>query len=136
MGGLPYSTFTHYAPTTVRIGMSLVFFLFAFKQLQDPTNFIGYLPEFIYMAFLDNMQFLETLIIINAISEIILGAFLLAGLYTRIAAFLLAVHLAAITLSLGFTLDGIRDFGLTCATISIWLHGPDSLSLDKKWRKL
>lgn len=129
------SFFHKIAPLTLRVGMSLVFFLFAYFQLRDPTNFIGYIPEFIYMANIHNIDFLLTLIKINAILEIILGTFLLLGLFTRTVSFLLFIHILLITLSLGFTLDGVRDLGLTFAMLAIFLNRRDAFSLDTYWRK-
>lgn len=119
-----------YAPIILRIGMSLVFFIFAYMQLTDPYNFIGYLPDFLF-----DTGFARQIVYANAIFEILFGLLLILGLFTRLAAFLLAVHLAVITYEIGFRMDGIRDFGLTVATFAIWLNGPDAWSLDKKWRK-
>ncbi len=56
----------------------------------------------------------------------------MAGLLTRIAAFILALHLAIITIELGYGETAVRDFGLTFATLSIALGGPDQWSLDQK----
>jgi uncharacterized membrane protein YphA (DoxX/SURF4 family) len=61
----------------------------------------------------------------NGAFEIVFGLCLMFGIYIRVAATLLAIHMAAIALSLGLNTTGIRDFGLTMATFSVALYGKD-----------
>ena len=46
------------------------------------------------------------------IVELILGTLLIIGLYTRIVAFIMAIHLALVVASLGFNEIAARDIGL------------------------
>ena len=120
--------YKRYTPAILRWGISLVFLWFGFNQLTDASVWTIFLP-----SFASSLPFsLETLIMINGTFEIIFGILLIIGLFTRIVAFILAIHLAGISYTLGFNAIGIRDFGLTIATLSIALNGPDRFSLDAK----
>ncbi len=115
-----------YAPSVVRIGLSLVFIWFGLNQLLYPLNWTGWVPMGI-SAMMDSHR----IVLINGIFEIIFGVLLLIGLFTRVISFLLALHLLSITFFIGFNEIGVRDFGLTLALVSIFLNGPDALCLDK-----
>lgn len=119
-----------YAPVVLRIGMSLVFLWFGISQLIDPTNYIGYLPEFLF-----NSSFAHSFVIGNGIFEIIAGLLLLLGFFVRPIALLLALHLAVITFELGYGEVAVRDFGLTLATLSIALGGNDIWCLSTRFKK-
>jgi uncharacterized membrane protein YphA (DoxX/SURF4 family) len=118
------------APVILRYGLSLVFIWFGINQLLNPSNFLGYLPNFIFSS-----DYASTFVIINGLFEIILSLFLIAGKFTRIVAFILSLHLIGIIFELGYGEVAIRDFGLLVATLSIMFYGPDSLSMDKRRRK-
>ena len=120
-----------YAPVIVRIGMSLVFLWFGFNQLVDSQSWLGWLPDWAYALPLGPL----TLIFLNGLFEVILGGLLLAGLFTRIVAILLSLHLIGIAIAVGYNDVAIRDAGLSLATFSVFLQGPDMLCLDTKWRK-
>jgi uncharacterized membrane protein YphA (DoxX/SURF4 family) len=78
----------------------------------------------------------ETWVHINGSMEIVFGLCLLFGFFTQVSALILAAHLAIITLDVGiFTSIGVRDFGLTIATISIFLNGISNFSLDSYFQK-
>lgn len=115
----------------LRIAMSLVFLYFGFMQASSPLDWAGFVPDFLLGFGLSANNF----VMMNSILELTLGTFLLFGLYTRISSFILALHLLGITLSIGFSPIGIRDFGLTIATFVVFLNGVDKLSLDKKISK-
>lgn len=115
----------------LRISMSLVFLYFGFQQVSSPDSWIGFVPQFLTGAILTA----NNLVVLNGIVELSLGLFLLLGLYTRFSSFILAIHLFGIALSIGISPLGIRDFGLSLATLVIFLNGSDNYSLDKKFRK-
>lgn len=116
-----------YSNLILRIGISSVFLWFGINQLVDQSYFLGYLPDFIL-----NSPYQLILVKLNGLFEIILGLFLLLGLFTRIVSFILFLHLLAIIYSLGYNDIAIRDFGLAVATLAIFLHGKDDFSLDSK----
>lgn len=69
-----------------------------------------------------------TLILGNAIFELLFGVALLLGLYTRLVAGILTLHLAHIVTIVGYNAIGVRDFGLTLAMFSVFLDtAQDSL---------
>lgn len=119
-----------YNSQILRYTIAAVFLYFGISQATNPANFIGYLPNFLFES---NMA--QTIVLVNGIFEIIASILLIIGLKTKIVAWLLAIHLGAITFEMGFTQTGARDFGLTMATIIIALQGPDNWCLDYKMRK-
>ncbi|MDP2704854.1 MAG: DoxX family membrane protein [Patescibacteria group bacterium] len=117
-----------FAPVVVRIGVSLVFLWFGFSQIGNPSTWFGFLPDWIPMSY-------QTIFIyINGGFEIVFGTLLLLGVFTRVAALLLALHLAGIVVTVGYSAIGVRDFGLTLATLSVFLHGPDAFTIDSRSR--
>lgn len=119
-------SFKEYGPAVLRIAMALVFFYFAINQIIAPADWTGYLPEF-----LQDTSNPVMFIYANAIFEIIFGTLLILGIFTRLTAFLLGIHLLGISITLGWTAVAIRDYGLAFATLAIVLNGPDKLCLKK-----
>ncbi len=109
----------------VRYAIALVYLYFGISQLIHPESFTFFIPQTL-SALVDPVL----LIYFNAGFEILFASLLILGKYTRISAFLLFVHLFFITLSLGFTQNGVRDFGLTMATLAVAIHGPDAWCLE------
>ena len=115
-----------YSPIIMRISIALVFLWFGFNQIFLPEDFLGYLPDFT-SSFNPSL-----LILLNGCLEVILGIFLILGLFTRLASFILAIHLLGIMFSLGYNEIEVRDFGLMMAAFAIFLHGEDEWCLDIK----
>jgi len=120
-----------YAKPLLRIAMSLVFLYFGFQQVYSPDNSTGFVPELLTSTIITA----NNIVILNGIVELSLGLFLIIGLYTRFASLILALHLFGISFSLGFTPLGVRDFGLSFATLAVFLNGPDQYTLDAKFAK-
>jgi len=121
-----------FSPVLLRIGVSLVFLWFGTNQLSDPTNWVAYVPQ----SIVDISHVSVTVIVyLNGIFEIVAGAALLLGIFTRTAALLLALHILDITLIVGLDATGVRDFGISIATVCVWLNGMDWLSLDRYMRR-
>ena len=119
-----------YAPILLRYCIALVYLWFGISQVLNPKDFIGYLPDFLF-----NSGYANTVVLANGIFEIIAAILLITGLFTRIIALLLGLHLLAITVEVGYGEIGVRDFGLTIATITVALWGEDDWCLSKKWKK-
>ena len=136
-----------YAPILIRISISLVFLWFGISQVINPESFFGYIPQWIYphsveiihehaLQSMHNFPLTPHLIIMsNGVFEIIFGFLLLLGLFTRLDALVLSLHMILIILNIGYNDIAIRDLGLLMATISIVLYGPDKWCLDKKRKK-
>jgi len=117
-----------YARPLLRIAMSLVFLYFGFQQVYSPDNWTGFVPKFLTNTIITA----NNIVVLNGIMELSLGLFILIGLYTKFSSLILAVHLFGISFSLGLTPLGIRDFGLSFATFSVFLNGADEYTLDYK----
>ncbi len=117
------------APTVVRVAISLVFLWFGLTQIFNPQMIAAYAP-----VWAENFPLGGTIgfVQMNGIFETIFGTLLILGLFTRVSAFLLAIHLLGIISQLGYNDIAVRDVGLMLVTIGIWLHGPDEKSLDSR----
>ncbi|MDO8467918.1 MAG: DoxX family membrane protein [Nanoarchaeota archaeon] len=111
----------------LRISLSLVFLWFGINQIYSPTSWTGFVPPFVSSIISPG-----TVVLMNGSLEIILGLFLISGLYVRFSSLVLAVHLFAIALPMGYNAIAIRDFGLAFATLAIFFNGADKFCLDYK----
>jgi uncharacterized membrane protein YphA (DoxX/SURF4 family) len=123
--------YVEYSRIFTRIAISIVFLWFGINQIINPNNFMGYLPSFILLS-----TYAKTFIYLNGIFELILGAFLILGLFTRITALILGINLIGIILGLGYNDIAVRDFGLMLITLAIFLGGKDKWCLENKIKRL
>ncbi len=119
----PLST---YAFPLLRIALSLVFLYFGFQQITAPDVWVDFVPSFLTSTIITAAN----IVMVNGVLELTLGTFLLMGLYTRISALILSLHLFGITTSIGFTPLGVRDFGLAAATLVLFLQNVHPYSID------
>ena len=119
------------APTVVRVGVSLVFLWFGSQQLMDANAWAGLIPNWVLTLVPLSAQ---SLVRFNGSFEVVFGCALLVGIFTRITALLLALHLFHIMTVVGYNDIGVRDFGLSMATLSVFLYGSDPLCLEN-WLK-
>lgn len=113
--------------TILRISMALVIIWFGVEQVTNTAPWIGFLPDWVSSMPISA----ESFVTLNGWFEIVFGSLLLVGLYTRLSALLLGVHLLGITVSIGYDALGVRDFGLAMATLSLVLSGAGAWSLDE-----
>ncbi|MBI2029510.1 DoxX family protein, partial [Candidatus Gottesmanbacteria bacterium] len=71
----------------------------------------------------------------NGIFEAAAGILLLIGLFTRVVAFIAALHLLVIAFSLGYNDIAIRDIGLAIMAFSLVFSGAGPLSIDNRKNK-
>ena len=119
------------ATVILRLSLALVFLYFGISQLNDPGAWSGFVPDFFKVSGISG----NNVVLLNGFVEIVLGGFLLIGLYVRISALLLSLHLFGIAFSIGFNPLGIRDFGLAFATLALYFYGHDRYTLDYKFEK-
>lgn len=100
----------------LRIGVAIVLFWFGGAQLLSPENWIGYLPEWLVSI---SPVSPELIVLLNGGVEVVLGAFILLGIFLRISALIVALHLFGIAFSLGNTPSGIRDVGLAFMALAL-----------------
>ncbi|MBP7671096.1 DoxX family membrane protein [Candidatus Gracilibacteria bacterium] len=103
----------------LRWGMALVFLWFGANQLMDSSMWEGFVPLWI----VDLGLSAKMLVMANGVMELILGTMLLFGVFVRVAALILALHLMGIAATIGFNATGVRDFGLAIATLAIAMRG-------------
>ena len=125
----PKITMKEVAPMVLRIAISLVFLWFGTQQLINTQAWLSFVPDF---AISTSGMSAITLVHFNGVFEVLFGLSLLVGFYTRASALVLGLHLIGISLSLGLSAIAIRDFGLACASISVFLYGMDGICLDYK----
>lgn len=101
----------------LRYSLSAVFLYFGFSQLFDSTSWVYLVPN--WATNLSNLA-PATIVLANGIFEITLGTLLAMGLFVRPISIILALHLALVTIEMGFTPTGARDFGLTFATAALF----------------
>ena len=115
------------APVLVRLGVCGVVLWFGLNQLASPGLFVGYVP-----GWARALAAPEAFVRANGAFETVFGLLLLLGAFTRAAALMLALHLAGITVTVGYNEIGARDFAITLAASSIVCAGPDAWSLDRR----
>src|SRR3989344_3174070 len=117
-----------YAPVILRLGVCAVFLYFGVNEVLRPNEFLIWLPSF--TADLPIPQ--SVLVFLIGLALVFFGILLLAGIFTRISAVFLAGHVGSVSISLGVSQIGVRDFGLALATFALAVFGPDKFSLDRK----
>lgn len=115
------------SPAVLRIGIALVFIWFGTQQIIGTSNWVDLIPS--WVVSITTLSAFKV-VYLNGIFEIIVGSALLLGYFTRISSLLLALHMFDITFIVGFNATGVRDFGLSMATLAIFLYGVDYYSLD------
>ena len=118
-----------YAPSVLRLGMSGVILWFSFQQFIHTQLWTAYVPDSA-VAMLHISA--TTLVYFNATFELVFGILLVIGWQTRIAAFLLALHLFDIMYVVGYGEISVRDFGLAVATFTVFMNGPDMFCIQGK----
>lgn len=119
--------FPMYAGPVLRIGSAIVVLWFGFQQFLHTSSWVGFVPEFIVNH---SPVDVETLVHFNGAVEIVFGTALIIGIFSRVSAAILALHMAHITLIVGYDATGVRDFGLVVGTTAAALLGPDIWSLE------
>lgn len=120
---------SRYAPVVLRLGLAAVYVWFGVSQLVNSNAWTGLVAG--WATGLSGMSAL-TIVHMNGWFEIVAGTLLAVGMYVRIVAGLLFLHLLVIVSHLGATAIGVRDFGLSMATLAIALQGDDWLCCLRK----
>lgn len=123
------SEYKRYAPIPVRLGIGVVFLWMGIDIWVHTDYWMTWLPGYV-------SQFIEPqiMMLMTGVFDFVFGLLLLLGLFTRISALLMALHLIGVINTLGYNDIAVRDFGLLLATIGIFLYGPDKWCLDKKYK--
>lgn len=116
-----------FASLFLRIGLAVIFLWFGIDKFFNPSVWANFVPEWMLPLIIINMT---VFIYIQGAIEAIIGALLIVGYKTRIAALAAAVTLFVILISVGLNDIGLRDFGLLCAAITLSLLGSNIWSVD------
>lgn len=106
----------------LQYGLASMYLWFGFSQLFGSADWVSYVPDWT-TALIPIPP--AALVMLNGAFEVLAGALLAAGILVRPVAFLLALHLALITVDIGVTAIGVRDFGLTAATLALAFLYPE-----------
>ena len=117
------------APVILRLSLGLVFLYFSISQLRDPGAWSGFVPNFLHVSGISA----NNVVVFDGLIELVFGTFLIIGLYVRVSALIMSLHLFGIAFSIGFSPLGIRDFGLAFATLALFFFGYDRYTLDYKF---
>ena len=95
----------HLPSTLLRLGLAFAFLYAGVSSILQPSDWIGFLPEF-----LRNVSFVDTLLLVFSIFEIFLAFWLLSGKATFYAALVsLAMMLGIIASAPGLLIVTFRD---------------------------
>jgi uncharacterized membrane protein YphA (DoxX/SURF4 family) len=120
-----------FATPLLRAGITVLFLWFGLSQLTSPSDWVAWVPPWT-----ENFGLSATVVVLlNGLFETVLGALLAIGFYTRLAAFLLALHLLLVAYEIGYNDIGVRDFALAIATLSLAFFKSDQYTIDTKLSK-
>jgi uncharacterized membrane protein YphA (DoxX/SURF4 family) len=106
----------------LRLGLAAVFVWFGLSQVLDAHSWQWWVKD--WVSDLTRLS-PEIIVYLNGSFEVIFGALLALGVRIKVAATALALHIAIVTLYVGYNEVGVRDFGLTMATIALALLAKD-----------
>lgn len=98
----------------LRFSLALFFLWFAFQQLTDSAAWVGYLP--VWTGYLPIPG--EMLVMLHGWAELVLAILLALGIFTRMVAILLALHLFTIAWTVGGPV-GMRDGTLGMSLVAL-----------------
>ncbi len=114
------------AQLILRVFLGLVVLWFGSSEIISPQMWVTFVPPF-----MGSILPLTTLVLIHGIVLCVLGIALIAKLYVRAAASILALMLAQIVLSLivkgGLSATAVRDFGLLGAALALAVPKKDQV---------
>lgn len=96
-------------------GLGIVFLWIGFDILRHPVDWIGYVPAGLTFGFAR-----ETLLKLNGIFDIALGAALFLRFWPKMAAFLAALHIIGILVTSRIDAVLIRDVGLLGMSLALF----------------
>lgn len=118
-------------PQVLRIGIALVFLWFGIAQAANVSRWVGWVPAWITDLGVSG----ESVIVANAVFEILGAALLILGLGTRLVAGILTLHMSFLVATVGLTAVGVRDFAILVGALSVFLQGSDRFCLDMYFRR-
>lgn len=118
---------TQTSAATIRYSLVLLFLWFGVQQLIDAPTWVGFLPEWTGYIPVPGELFVQ----LNGWMEVVFAVLLMLGVFTRVVAAVLGVHLLFIAVSVGGAI-GVRDAVLGLVTIALALSPVDGWTLDAR----
>ena len=115
----------------LRLGLGGVFFWFGLGKLLSPLSWLPWIPPWI-VGILPMSQ--NVFLSVLGIVELVVGALLLLGYWSRLVAGVAALQLVGILASFGFNEITTRDFGLLMMALALVLMGGGTWSLHRRRR--
>ena len=115
-----------YASRLARYTAVGLFLWFGFAQILNPAPWLAFLPDWTGYFPIPG----EMLVQWNGWLEVILAFVLLMGVYTRVIAAILGIHLFLIGLSVSGP-TAVRDIALSLFVLSIAFQKPDAWTVDE-----
>jgi uncharacterized membrane protein YphA (DoxX/SURF4 family) len=122
-----------YVPLILRIGLGIPFFWFGIDKFFNPIFWARFIPE--YMKSLIPIS-INSFMYLQGTIEVLVGIFLIIGLFTRITSYLSSIILIVVIISVGFNNISLRDVGLLSISISLIYLNSGKLSIDNLRGKL
>lgn len=116
-----------YATPILWYGLSLLFLWFGFSQLLNAGAWVSWVPQWAPSLLHVGV---DDVVILNGSFEVIAGAFLAIGIWARLTALVLAMHMMLIVFEIGLSAIGMRDLAIGFATLSLAATKIDPLTLD------
>lgn len=107
-----------YAPTVLRFGLAFLFLWFGISQVANPAAWTAWVPEWA-----DAFFGAHKIVLINGWFETVGGILLAVGLWTRLVALVLSLHLFFIAYEVGWNDIGVRDFALAICALALAMFG-------------
>lgn len=101
----------------LRVGLGLVFLYAGTASLQNPTSWIGYVPQFVLLVMPR-----ETFLMVHGIFELALGVGLISRLWLPILSLLAFLSFFSIITLVGIDEVTFRDFGLACMSLALFVR--------------
>ncbi|HEY4523882.1 MAG TPA: DoxX family membrane protein [Candidatus Paceibacterota bacterium] len=101
----------------LRIGLGLVFLYAGTAAMQDPTSWIGFVPQFVQTVIPR-----ETFLFFHSVFQIGLGAGLIIGAWIPILSILAFLSMFSILTLFGIDEVTFRDFGLACMALALFVR--------------
>ena len=116
-------------PFLLRIGLGIIFFWFGITKFTNVQDWLRYIPPWLQSLIPISMNLF---LYIQGAIETLIGLFLILGIFVRKSAFLAALILIVIIITVGFNDISLRDFGLLMIAISLMILGQGKYSISKK----
>ncbi len=123
--------FENYSSLLLRIGLGIVFLYFGiYEKLLNP----GITRTLMEASSISVPIPIGLFILLFGLLEVVVGSFLILGMFTRITALIAALMIGTIIVQLGF-LAVPRDIALFAIAVSLVITGSKVFSVDAYWIK-